>query len=69
MKIFLALGIAMSVSAAGGAHAAPSDYSDFIVVSVLPRNPSVQPFVMSVPPKERPKQAVSLKLDAFDAKR
>lgn len=69
MKILLALGFVMSVSTASGAYAAPLDYSDFIVISVVPRSPNVQPIVMSVPAKERPKQAASLKLGAFDAKR
>jgi hypothetical protein len=67
MKVFWALGIL--VLASGACAAAPSDYSDIIVVSVVPRSPSVQPFVMSIPAKERPKQTASLKLGAFDAKR
>jgi hypothetical protein len=53
MKILWALAIVVPVSAAGGAaDANPSTYSDFEVVSVVPRNPNLRPFVMSVPAKE-----------------
>ena len=70
MKVFWALGIlVLASSACGAAETAPSDYSDIIVVSVVPRSPSVQPFVMSIPAKERPKQAASLTPGAFNAKR
>jgi hypothetical protein len=70
MKVFWALGIlAMSSGTCVAAEPAPSDYSDIIVVSVVPRSPSVQPIVMSIPAKERPKQTASLKLGAVDAKR
>ena len=70
MKAFWALAImALASGSCGAAEAAPSDYSDFEVISVVPRSPSVQPFVMSIPAKEQPKQASSLKLGAFDAKR
>ncbi len=70
MKVFWALGILVLASGAcGAAESAPSDYSDIVVVSVVPRSPSVQPVVMSIPAKERPKQASSLKLGGFDAKR
>ncbi len=70
MKVFWALGILVLASGTCvAAEPAASDYSDIFVVSVVPRSPSVQPFVMSVPAKERPKQAASLKLGASDAKR
>lgn len=70
MKVFWALGILILASGTCvAAEPASSDYSDIIVVSVVPRSPSVQPIVMSIPAKEPPKQAVSLKPDAFDAKR
>ena len=70
MKVFWALGILILASGAcAAAEAAPSDYSDIIVISVVPRSQSVEPFVMSIPAKERPRQAASLKLGAFDAKR
>jgi len=67
MKVFWALGIMAFTSGACGA--APSDYSDIVVVSVVPRSPSVKPFVMGIPAKERPKQTASLKVGALDAKR
>ena len=70
MKVFWALGIfALASGACVAAEAAPSDYSDIFVVSVVPRSPSVQPFVMSIPAKEQPKQAASLKLGTVGAKR
>ena len=70
MKVFWALGILVLASGAcGAAEAAPYDYSDIVVVSVVPRSPSVQPLVMSIPVKERPKQTSSLNLGGFDAKR
>lgn len=70
MRVFWAVGILMLASGAGAtAQAAPSDYSDIIVVSVVPRSSSVQPFVLSIPAKEQPKQAASLKPGGFDAKR
>ena len=70
MKVFWALGILVLASGAcAAAEATPSDYSDIYVVSVVPRSPSVQPVVMSIPAKEQPKQAASLKLGALDTKR
>lgn len=61
MKVFWALGILVLASGTCvAAEPASSDYSDIFVVSVVPRSPSVQPIVMSVPAKERP-QAASLK--------
>jgi len=70
MKVFWALGIlVLASSACVAAEAAPSDYSDIFVVSVVPRSASVQPFVMSIPAKEQPKQAASLKPGTVDAKR
>ena len=70
MKVFWALGIlVLASSACVAAEAAPSDYSDIFVVSVVPRSPSVQPIVMSIPAKERPEQAASLKPGAVAAKR
>ncbi len=70
MKVFWALGILVLASGTCvAAEAAPSDYSDIFVVSVVPRSPNVQPVVMSVPAKERPRQDASLKLGASDARR
>ena len=70
MKVLLALGIMVLASAAcGAADAAPSAYSDFIVVSVVPRSPNVKPFVMSISTRERRKLAVSLQVGAFYANR
>lgn len=70
MKVFWALVILVFASGAcAAAEAASSDYADIIIVSVAPRNPKIQPIVMSVPAKESPKQAVSLKVSASDAKR
>jgi hypothetical protein len=70
MKALLVLGI-MALASTGydAADAAPSAYSDFIVVSVVPRSPSVKPFVLSISPKERHKHAASLQVGAFDANR
>ena len=70
MKVFWALGLLVFASGAcAAAETASSDFSDIIIVSVVPRSPSVQPIVMSVPVKERPEQAASQKLGAFAAKR
>ncbi|OAI43343.1 hypothetical protein AYO42_01740 [Rhizomicrobium sp. SCGC AG-212-E05] len=70
MKVFWALGILVLASGTcGAAAAAPSDYSDIVVVSVVPRSPSVEPIIMSVPAKDRPRQAASLKPGASDARR
>lgn len=70
MKVFWALGILIAaVGPCAAAESASSDYSDIFVISVVPRSPNVQPIVMSVPAKEQPKQAASLKPGALDAKR
>lgn len=70
MKALLVLGIMVLASTAcGAADAAPSAYSDFIVVSVVPRSPSVKPFVLSISPKERHKHAASLQVSASDTSR
>lgn len=70
MKVFWAVGISMlALGACGGVEAAPSDYSDIIVVSVVPRSPTVQPIVMNIPAKEQPEPSDSLKRTAFDAQR
>lgn len=70
MKVFWALGILVLASGTCvAAEPTVSDYSDIFVVSVLPRSPSVQPVVMSIPAKEQPKQAASLKPGALDARR
>ena len=62
MKVFWALGIvAFASGACGAAKAAPSDYSDFEVISVVPRSPSVKPLVMPIPAKEPNKQLASKK--------
>jgi hypothetical protein len=70
MKALLAFGIMVLASTAcGAADATPSAYSDFIVVSVVPRSPSVKPLVMSISTRERRKHAASLQVGAFDANR
>lgn len=70
MKVFWALGILVFASGAcAAAEAASSDYSDIIIVSVVPRSPNVQPIVMSIPAKERPEKAASLNPGVFDVKR
>ena len=46
MRAMLALAIMVSASGAAA-------YSDFEVVSVVPRSPHVKPFVMSIPAKEQ----------------
>jgi hypothetical protein len=70
MNVLLALGIMVLASAAGGAaDATPSAYSNFDVVSVVPRSPNVKPLVMSISTRERRKHAASLQKDAFDANR
>jgi hypothetical protein len=67
MKVFWALGILVFASGAcAAAEATSSDFSDIIIVSVVPRSPSVQPIVMSVPVKE---QAASQKPGAPATKR
>ena len=47
MRVFWALGIMVLTAATGGGAnaAAPrfSDYSDYIVISVVPRSPSIEP--------------------------
>lgn len=69
MRVFWALGIMVLTAATGGAaNAAPfhySDYSDYIVISVTPRSPTVQPLVMAVPARERQKHEVSLQMGAL----
>ena len=70
MRVFWALGIlVMASGTCVAAEPAASDYADVFVISVLPRSPSVQPFVMSIPAKEQPKQTASLKPGASDARR
>jgi hypothetical protein len=70
MTVLLQLGIMVLASAAcGAAHATPSAYSNFDVVSVVPRSPNVKPLVMSISTRERRKYAASLQLGAFDANR
>ena len=70
MKVLLALGIMVLASAAGGAAAAPpADYSNFDVVSVVPRSPNVKPLVMSISTSQRRKHVASRQTGAFDAKR
>ena len=69
MRVFWALGIMVLTAATGGAaSAAPfhySDYSDYIVISVTPRSPNVQPLVMAVPARERQKREASLQVGAL----
>ncbi len=60
MKVFWALGImAFASGACGAADAATSPYSDFDLISVVPRSPSVKPLVMPIPAKEPNKQLAS----------
>lgn len=60
MKVFWALGImAFASGACGAAEPATSPYSDFEVISVVPRSPSVKPLVMPIPAKEPNKQLAS----------
>ena len=69
MKIFVALGImALASAASGAANAAPSDYSDFDIVSVAPRSPDVRPFLMSAPAREH-KHAAPLQMGSRKANR
>lgn len=66
MKLLWALGIVMLGSAAtGAAIAAPSTTDDFVVISVLPRSPAINPIVMSVPARVQPKNTASLQMGAF----
>ena len=63
MKVLLALAImVLATAACGAADAAPSAYSDFDVVSVVPRSPNVKPIVMSISTRERRKPAASLQM-------
>ncbi len=55
MKVLLALGIIALAS--GACDAATPAYSDFDVVSVIPRSPNVKPFVMSISAKDQQKHA------------
>ena len=60
MKVFWALGIMAFASGAwGAANAATPPYSDFEVISVVPRSPSVKPLVMPIPAKEANKYLAS----------
>jgi hypothetical protein len=60
MRVFWALGILVMASCAcGPAGAAQLDYSDFDLISVVPRSPSVKPLVMAIPAKEPNKQLAS----------
>lgn len=54
MKVLLALGVL--VLASGACDAATPIDSDFDVVSVVPRSPSVRPFVMSISVKDQHKR-------------
>jgi hypothetical protein len=69
MRVFWALGIMVLATASGStAHATPpsySDYSDYIVISVVPRSPTVQPLVMAVPARERQKREAALQAGAL----
>lgn len=67
MKIWLALGITLLAS--GACDAATPAYSDFDVISVAPRNPSIRPVVMSASPRERSKQIPSPQMNALKANR
>lgn len=52
MKLLFALTTLISALAAyQPAEAATSPYSDFEVISVVPRSPSVKPLVMPIPAK------------------
>jgi hypothetical protein len=51
MKSFVVLSVLMIASsgfAASAAESSYSDYSDIDVVSVVPRSPSVKPYVMAI---------------------
>lgn len=69
MRVFWALGIMVLTAAASGtADAAPSfysDYSDYIVISVVPRSPNIQPLVMATPARDRQKRQAALQIGAF----
>jgi len=67
MKVFWAL--AIMAFASGACSAAPSDYSDFEVISVVPRSPSVKPLVMPIPAKEPNKQLASKGVRPSEASR
>jgi len=70
MKVFWALGImAFASGACGAAEAAPSDYSDIVIVSVAPRSSSVKPLVMPIPAKEPNKQLASKSVGPSEAGR
>jgi hypothetical protein len=60
MKFLVALGTLMLASAAHQtADAATSPYSDFDVISVVPRNPNIKPLVMPIPANAPDKQLAS----------
>jgi hypothetical protein len=72
MKLLLALGI--MALASGACEAATPAYSDFDVVSVVPRSADIRPFVMSLPAKDRRNtqhhdKVASLQTGAPDANR
>lgn len=52
MKSLFALGILLAVAAHQPTEAATLAYSDFDLISVVPRSPSVKPLVMPIPAKE-----------------
>ena len=70
MRVFWALGfLVLTSGACNAAESALPDYSDIIVVSVVPRSQSVQPIVMSIPASQRSDQAALLKQKPSDARR
>lgn len=65
MKSLIALGILLAVAAHQPAEAATLTYSDFDLISVVPRSPSVKPLVMPIPAKDPNKQLASKRAKTF----
>lgn len=60
MKFLFASGIVvLALAAQQTADAATLSYSDFDLISVVPRSPSVKPLVMAIPAKQPNKQLAS----------
>ena len=62
--------VAIGLFAFGGAFAAPYDYSEVDIISVIPRSPDVKPVFMSVPADGHQKEAAptNSKAAAYDGK-
>jgi hypothetical protein len=65
MKSLFALGILLAAAAYQTTGAATLAYSDFDLISVVPRSPSVKPQVMAIPAKEPNKQFASKRAKTF----